>query len=92
MFAVGEILQSKFLKWQGFDLKSIWRDLSVIPQITHTDLMISGYLVLSKQINSFEQLYLDVLGQGLPDLMEIKDIFFAYGTVGCIGDRNKKKI
>lgn len=81
LFAVGEILQSKFLKWQGFDLKSIWRDLSVIPQIAHTDLMISGYLVLSKQINSFEQLYLDVLGQGLPDLMEIKDIFFAYAEL-----------
>lgn len=45
---VGELLSYKKVKWWGYDLKSIWKQMEVKSPIASWDLMVASYLVENK--------------------------------------------
>ncbi len=75
---VGEILNGKKLKWQGFDVKSIWRELGITHGEVQADLMLSAYLLKAGSINSINELYQQYVGNTLPEFPEPSDIATAF--------------
>ena len=45
---LGELLSQKKIKWWGYDLKSIWKQMEVESPIASWDLMVASYLVENK--------------------------------------------
>ena len=75
---IGEILKSKTLMWNGFDLKSIWREFSIEKGEVKSDLMISAYLLKAGSIKSLTDIYQLYAGGSLPEFPSPNDLFNAY--------------
>ncbi len=54
--ALGELLSHKKIKWWGYDLKSIWKQMEVKNPIGVWDLMVASYLVENKPSTDFPSL------------------------------------
>ncbi len=74
---IGEILNGKNLKWQGFDVKSVWRDLGITHGEVTADLMLSAYLLKAGSIKNLNEVYQQYVGNTLPDFPEPVDIVAA---------------
>ena len=76
---IGKVLGSKKLKWSGFDLKSIWRDVHLTPSIEPAmDVMLAAYVATSSSIDSFDKCYEKFLGKKLPDLAGGQELMACY--------------
>jgi DNA polymerase-1 len=75
---VGEILAAKDLLWNGFDVKSVWRELGVVKGEVKSDLMLSSYLLKAGAIKSLNEVYQLYTGQSLPEFPSPSDILVAY--------------
>ncbi|MDE0151384.1 MAG: DNA polymerase I [Bdellovibrionales bacterium] len=60
---VGELLSHKKVKWWGYDLKSIWKEMEVKSPIASWDLMVAGYLVENKPSTDLISLVRQVCGE-----------------------------
>ena len=78
---VGEVLKSKNLKWKGFDVKSIWRELGIPRGEVKEDLMLSAYLLKAGAIKSFSETYSLYCGGGLPEFPQPTDIVNAFNEL-----------
>ncbi len=74
---VGEILGSKTLRWQGFDVKSVWRDLGISSGEVLSDLMLAAYLLKAGAIKNLNEVYQQYVGNTLPEFPEPSDILVA---------------
>ena len=54
---VGKILDSKWLRWKGYDLKYFWNKLCIQHPIAEWDAMVAGHLIDSKVSNDNLSLY-----------------------------------
>ena len=60
---LGELLEQKKIKWWGYDLKSIWKQMEVETPIAGWDLMVAGYLVENKPSVDLASLVRQVCGE-----------------------------
>lgn len=92
LLEIGETLANKNLKWQGFDVKSVWRELGIKNGEVTADLMLSAYLLKAGAIKDLRELYQEYLGQNLPEFPEPSDIVAAYeGTRDVVIERLKQQ-
>lgn len=63
---VREILKSKKLKWSGFDLKTLWKELTIEEAAFEDDLMLAAYAVNAGSID-FRSIHQEYLGPTIPD-------------------------
>ncbi|MCB0390336.1 MAG: DNA polymerase I [Bdellovibrionales bacterium] len=79
---VGKVLGKKKLKWRGFDLKTVWRDLHLTPSITPMmDLMLAAYVASSTAMDTFDNCHEQFLGKKIPDLAGGKELFDCYNEL-----------
>ena len=66
---VGAILGPKHLRWKGYGLKEIWKQMGLRePPVPTTDLMLIVYVLRAGDIESFEKVYEKYTGKMVPDL------------------------
>lgn len=65
---IGSLLNVKCLKWKGFDLKEVFRSLSLDHPVVDGDGMLAAYVVHPGRMESFDELYQRYMGKTLPDL------------------------
>ena len=70
---LGKILSYKKIKWQGYDLKTIWKKLSAESPIAEKDLMIEEHLISSAPAKGFPKLVQTILGE---DFNEEQSAFY----------------
>jgi DNA polymerase I len=78
---LGERLAQKKLKWRGFDIKSLWRDLGISQGDVVADLMLSAYLLKAGPVKDLGELYQEQLGKTLPEFPQAQDIYNAFQQV-----------
>lgn len=78
LFKVGEILNGKNLKWQGFDVKAVWRELGITKGEVQADLMLSAYLLNAGSIKNINDIYQQYVGNTLPEFPEPVDLIAAF--------------
>ena len=74
---VGEILTQKKLKWKGFDIKTLCRDLVVCEPEVESDLLLSAYLLKGGNVKNLAEVYQDQCGKTLPEFPQASDIVCA---------------
>ena len=94
LFKIGEILNGKNLKWHGFDVKNVWRELGITHGEVQADLMLSAYLLKAGAIKSLGELYQTYVGNTLPEFPEPVDIVAAFEETRdvVIGKLKEQKI
>ena len=75
---VGSILSDKKIKWMGYDVKSVWRDLGVVRGDVGTDLKLSAYLLKPGNVKEFSDVYQEYMGGQLPEFPQPVDISLAF--------------
>jgi len=75
---LGELLAPKKLKWRGFDVKALWREMGISRGEVQSDLMLSAYLLKAGPVRSLEELFQEQLGESLPEFPQPQDIFAAF--------------
>jgi DNA polymerase-1 len=75
---VGELLLGKKLKWQGYDIKGVWRELGIAQGEVAADLMLSAYLLKAGAIKNINELYQQYVGNTLPEFPEPSDLLTAF--------------
>ncbi len=80
----GAILSSKNLFWKGFDVKTLWRELSIKQGEVKEDLLLSSYLLKAGSIKDLGEVYQSYVGQTLPEFPEPSDIIQAYEETSAI--------
>ncbi|MCO5113163.1 MAG: DNA polymerase I [Bdellovibrionaceae bacterium] len=63
---VRAVLSSKRLKWSGYDLKTLWKELGIETAEFEDDLMLAAYAVNAGNID-FRTLHQEYLGPSVPD-------------------------
>lgn len=72
---IGEVLGPKMLGWRGFDVKSLWRDLSLQEAPTPKwDSMLAAYVVKAGSIEGFDKVYSQYLGRPIQELSAPEDL------------------
>ena len=74
---LGGIFHQKRLKWKGFDIKSIWRELNICKGEVQVDVLLSAYLLKAGNIKSLDEVYQDQCGKTLPEFPKPPDIICA---------------
>lgn len=72
---LGQLLESKHLNWQGYDLKKIARELVLHDINCSCDLMLAAYIVRSGKTLEFKELCEEYLSEQLPELPSIESVF-----------------
>lgn len=66
---IGEVLGGKSLQWKGFDLKSIWSNLSLpSPGVPVWDSMVAAYIVRAGNIEDSSKVFSEYLSREVPEL------------------------
>ncbi len=71
---LGEILYQKKLKWKGFNIKSVWRELNLYKGEVQFDVLLSAYLLKGRNIKSLNEVYQEQCGKTLPEFPQPPDI------------------
>ncbi len=74
---LGEVLNKKKLKWKGFDIKSIWREMNIYKGEVQVDVLLSAYLLKAKNIKNLDEIYQNECGRNLPEFPKPQDIIYA---------------
>jgi DNA polymerase-1 len=62
------LFENKKLKWFGFDLKSLWRELKAFNPLLGWDSMLAAYVLRSKDCSDFADVYKHFLGSEFSEL------------------------
>ncbi|RME17498.1 MAG: DNA polymerase I [Bdellovibrio sp.] len=90
---LGEVLESKFLYWKGFDIKSVWHALEIkTPEPPLVDEMLSAYVLKAGAIKSLEEVYLQYTRKKLPELTSPKDILEAEEELSSVLENQLEKV
>jgi DNA polymerase I len=76
-FVIGQVLKEKKLKWSGFDIKSIWRDIGINEGQVQADIMLAAYLLKAGSVKSLNEVYQEYTGQTLPEFPQASDLIAA---------------
>lgn len=74
---LGPLLESKNLRWGGYDVKSVWREMGIHSGEVEVDVQLSAYLLKAGSIKSLNDVYQDVCGKTLPEFPQPSDIVCA---------------
>lgn len=77
LLELGKRLVTKNLKWNGYDIKSVWRELGIEKGMVQSDLLLSAYLLKAGPVKGLEELYQEYLGKKLPEFPQPPDIINA---------------
>lgn len=70
---VQKALEERKIKWQGFDLKTLWRELQGFNPIIGWDSMIASYVLRAGDSSDFHKIYLTHTGEPLSELAMPED-------------------
>lgn len=87
---LGQVLESKHLNWQGYDVKKIARELSVKDINCVWDHMLAAYIVRSGKTMELKELCGEYLDEKLPELPSIESVFQALVTLKPILEKKLK--
>ena len=74
---IGRALNSKHLRWKGYDVKNVLKTLGLPQAEVIWDGMLAAYVVRANSIPAFEKMYELHLGKTLPDLATPADLMTA---------------
>ncbi|MEK6555135.1 MAG: DNA polymerase I, partial [Bdellovibrionota bacterium] len=66
---IGPLLSEKKLKWNGFDVKKIWKYLGISTSVCDWDTMLAAYVLRPKPVEAFSDVYKILYHTELPDLL-----------------------
>ncbi len=72
---VGKILDEKWVRYCGYNLKSSWKKLDCVKPIAEWDAMVAGHLLDSKTSKSFKNLCYLYLKSTLEDSSSVDDLY-----------------
>lgn len=75
---VQKSLEEKKVKWQGFDLKALWRELEGFNPEIEWDSMLAAYVVRAGDSSDFYKMYHQNCGENLPEMPSPEDFMSAH--------------
>lgn len=89
---LGDALKEKHLKWSGYDLKTLWRELGIKKGEVRSDLLLEVYLLKAGPIKGLGEIYQEYLGKKMPEFPQPGDIINAIEqTHAVVGEKLKEQ-
>ncbi len=74
---IGEVLSSKLLRWKGFDIKNLWKQIEMSEPLTPVwDTMLAAYVEHAGEIGGLPETYEKYCSKKVPDLATAEDLLF----------------
>lgn len=77
---IKEILRNKKIKWSGYDLKTLWKEIGIEEAAFEDDLMLAAYAVNAGNID-FRGIHQEHLGPAVPDALSPTALVHAHKTL-----------
>lgn len=71
----GELITQKKLVYQGFDLKTFWRDLGIHNPQIKWDSQLAAYLIKTEEVGSFEETVSEFLLKNIPQFATPSELY-----------------
>jgi DNA polymerase I len=75
---LGPLADEYQIHWKGHDLKNLWHQIQVKNPIGSWDSMLAHYIVKPGESSKFEDLYLQMTGESIPELPSGAQVFEAH--------------